>query len=47
MSLAKAAASATIYDAKTFEEVKRIPMVKPAGKYNVANKIGFSEGTSH
>lgn len=36
-----------IYDAKTFEEVKRIPMVKPAGKYNVANKIGFSEGTSH
>ncbi|MGO9545602.1 MAG: cytochrome D1 domain-containing protein [Rhodomicrobium sp.] len=36
-----------IYDAKTLEEVKRIPMVKPAGKYNVANKIGFSEGTSH
>jgi Cytochrome D1 heme domain len=36
-----------IYDAKTFEEVKRIPMVKPAGKYNVANKIDFSEGTSH
>ena len=36
-----------IYNAKTFEEVKRIPMVKPAGKYNVANKIGFSEGTSH
>lgn len=36
-----------IYDAKTLEEVKRVPMVKPAGKYNVGNKISFSEGTSH
>lgn len=36
-----------IYDAETFEEVKRIKMVKPAGKYNVHNKITFSEGTSH
>ncbi len=36
-----------IYDAKTLEEVKRLPMRKPSGKYNVYNKITFSEGTSH
>lgn len=35
------------YDAKTFEEIKRLPMKKPSGKYNVWNKITFSEGTSH
>jgi len=36
-----------IYDAKTLEEVKRIPMKKPSGKYNVYNKINLSAGTSH
>jgi mono/diheme cytochrome c family protein len=36
-----------VYDAETLEEVKRIPMVKPSGKYNVYNKIHLSEGTSH
>lgn len=36
-----------VYDAKTLEEVRRIPMVKPSGKYNVYNKITFSAGTSH
>lgn len=36
-----------IYDAKTLEVVKRIPMNKPSGKYNVYNKITRSEGTSH
>ena len=36
-----------VYDAATFEEVKRIPMVKPSGKYNVYNKITYSAGTSH
>lgn len=36
-----------VYDARTFEEVKRLPMSKPVGKYNVFNKINFSEGTSH
>ncbi|MBC8269331.1 MAG: c-type cytochrome [Rhodospirillaceae bacterium] len=36
-----------IYDATTFEEVKRIKMVKPSGKYNVFNKITYSSGTSH
>ncbi len=36
-----------VYDAETLEEVKRIPMVKPSGKYNVYNKITRSRGTSH
>lgn len=36
-----------VYDAKTLEEVKRIPMKKPSGKYNVFNKINLSSGTSH
>jgi len=36
-----------VYDAKTLEEVKRIPMRKPSGKYNVFNKITLSRGTSH
>ena len=36
-----------VYDAATLAEVKRIPMNKPVGKYNVWNKITFEEGTSH
>lgn len=36
-----------VYDAATFKEVKRLPMRKPVGKYNVFNKITRSEGTSH
>ncbi|MFV0368283.1 MAG: cytochrome D1 domain-containing protein, partial [Hyphomicrobiaceae bacterium] len=36
-----------VYDAKTLAELRRIPMRKPSGKYNVWNKINFSEGTSH
>ena len=36
-----------VYDARTFEEVKRLPMRKPSGKYNVWNKVMFSDGTSH
>jgi len=36
-----------VYDAQTFKEVKRLPMKKPSGKYNVYNKITRSEGTSH
>ncbi|MEX0637631.1 MAG: cytochrome D1 domain-containing protein, partial [Burkholderiales bacterium] len=35
-----------VFDAKTLKEVKRIPMKKPVGKYNVHNKITRSEGTS-
>ena len=36
-----------VYDAQTLQEVKRIPMDKPVGKYNLHNKITRSEGTSH
>jgi len=36
-----------VYDAATLEEVKRIPMKKPVGKYNVYNKITYEAGTSH
>ena len=36
-----------VYDAETLEEVKRLPMVKPSGKYNVWNKITRERGTSH
>ena len=36
-----------VYDAVTFAEIKRLPMSKPSGKYNVWNKINFSDGTSH
>ncbi len=36
-----------VYDAETLQEIKRIPLVKPSGKYNVFNKISRSEGTSH
>jgi hypothetical protein len=36
-----------VFDAKTFKEIKRIPMDKPVGKYNLFNKITKSEGTSH
>jgi DNA-binding beta-propeller fold protein YncE len=36
-----------VFDAATLKELKRIPMKKPVGKYNVANKIERSEGTSH
>ena len=36
-----------VFDAQTLKEVKRLPMKKPVGKYNVWNKITRSEGTSH
>lgn len=36
-----------VFDAATLKEVKRIPMRKPVGKYNVANKVNRSDGTSH
>ena len=36
-----------IYDSATLREVKRIPMKKPSGKYNVYNKTTRSSGTSH
>ena len=36
-----------VYDAATLKEIKRIPMSKPSGKYNVYNKTTRSAGTSH
>lgn len=36
-----------VYEARRLTEVKRPPMRKPAGKYNVWNKITFSDGTRH
>ena len=36
-----------VYDAATLREVKRLPMDKPSGKYNVFNKVTRSDGTSH
>lgn len=36
-----------VYDAQTLKEVRRLPMSKPVGKYNVWNKVSRSEGTSH
>ena len=36
-----------VYDATSLEEVKRLPMDKPSGKYNVYNKTRYSAGTSH
>ena len=36
-----------VYDANTLEIVKRMPMKKPSGKYNVFNKISYEKGTSH
>jgi len=36
-----------VYDSRTLDIVKRLPMSKPVGKYNVYNKIHRSEGTSH
>lgn len=36
-----------VYDSKTLEEIKRIPMKKPSGKYNVYNKTNYKAGTSH
>lgn len=47
LSIAATDGALLVIDAKTFETVKRLPMSKPSGKYNVWNKITFSAGTSH
>ena len=36
-----------VYDAQTLKEIKRLPMKRAVGKYNVWNKTRLSEGTSH
>ena len=47
MSIWEMDGAVIVYNADTFEEVKRLPMKKPSGKYNVHNKITRSAGTSH
>ena len=47
VSISEMDGAVVVYDASTFAEVKRIPMVKPSGKYNVYNKIMYESGTSH
>jgi len=46
-SLSETDGAIVVYDALSLEEVKRLPMKKPIGKYNVWNKISREEGTSH
>ncbi|MDR1969669.1 MAG: nitrite reductase [Burkholderiaceae bacterium] len=46
-SLMESKGAIIVYDARTLREVKRIPMSKPIGKYNVFNKTTRSSGTSH
>ncbi len=46
-SLSEADGAIIVYDARTLQELKRLPMKKPIGKYNVWNKISREEGTSH
>jgi hypothetical protein len=47
VSVAELDGALVVYDAATLKEVKRLPMSKPSGKYNVFNKITRSAGTSH
>jgi cytochrome c553 len=47
VSVMEAQGELLVFDAETFEVVKRLPMKHPVGKYNVFNKINFSSGTSH
>lgn len=36
-----------VVDTHTLKVIKRIPMRKPSGKYNIWNKTHYDEGTSH
>lgn len=47
VSLSEMDGAIVVYDASTWKEVKRLPMVKPMGKYNVWNKTTRERGTSH
>jgi len=47
VSLMEQDGAIVVYDAATLREVKRMPMDKPVGKYNVFNKTTRSSGTSH
>jgi mono/diheme cytochrome c family protein len=47
VSIAERDGALLVYDTATFALIKRLPMSKPSGKYNVYNKINLSAGTSH
>ncbi len=47
VSIAEQDGALVVLDSESFAEIKRLPMRKPSGKYNVHNKISRSEGTSH
>ncbi|MGI9132968.1 MAG: cytochrome D1 domain-containing protein [Rhodoferax sp.] len=47
VSLAEMDGALIVYDAITLQEVKRLPMCKPVAHYNLGDKIGRSECTSH
>ncbi len=47
VSLMEQDGAIVVYDAATLREIKRLPMDKPIGKYNVFNKTTRSSGTSH
>lgn len=36
-----------IYDARSLEEIKRLPTKNPTGKYSIHNKITLSRGANH
>src|SRR3546814_16337097 len=36
-----------VYDSLTLQEIKRIPINKPSGKYNVAKNHKYAKGNSH
>lgn len=46
-SLSEMDGALVIYDLQSLREIKRLPMKKPVGKYNVGNKLEKDEGTSH
>ena len=46
-SLQEADGAVIVYDASTLNEVKRLSMRKPMGKYNVFNEINRYPGSSH
>ncbi|CAA7615700.1 Nitrite reductase [Candidatus Terasakiella magnetica] len=47
ISVMEADGELIVFDAGSFAEIKRLPMKRPVGKYNVFNKINYSSGTSH
>lgn len=46
-SLSEMDGALVVYDLQSLREIKRLPMKKPVGKYNVGNKLEKDEGTSH